>query len=117
MAGVLLLLTDSQVELLAQKADDIVLKKGAGDVIDGPVFKFAFKQINKAVSPKIPDEYKVPFQEALDEVLQGNFDDAGAEAIDLVKELVADWKDLKPAVKDIVNGLLDIAKGALAGID
>jgi len=115
--NVMLLFLDNHLDFAAQKLDDITFKKPPIDVVDKPIYRLALGMLNKFVSKEIPDEYKESFHEVMDLVVEGDYDDAGAEAVDIVKELVEDWDLLKPGVKEIVLGVLDIVKGALASLD
>ena len=111
------LFKDEHLDFFAQKADDLVFKKGVLDVVDKPVFRFAFGMLNKAVSDDVPDEYKASFHEAVDELVTEDWDDAGAEAIDTLMLLVEDWEKLSTGAREVIIGLLGIVKGALAGLD
>ena len=111
------LFLDSHLDFFKEKLDAWTFKKPPIDLVDGPVYGFALKFINKKVSPLVPDDLKPEFHEAMDLVVAGDYDDAGAEAIDVVVDLVNDWEKLPAGVKEVVLGVLGIAKGVLAGLD
>jgi hypothetical protein len=71
--------------------------------------------LNKYVSDDIPDEFKPDFHEAMDLVVAGDYDDSGAEALDLVAVLVNKLKN--EAAKEIILGMLSIIKGTLKDLD
>jgi hypothetical protein len=111
------LFKDEHLDYFAQKLDDLTFKKGPIDVVDKPVYRFALGMLNRTVSDDVPDQYKDEFYQALDLVVAEDWDDAGAEAIDVVKDLVMDWEKVSPGAREIIVGVLDIVKGALAGLD
>jgi hypothetical protein len=113
----ILLFKDSHLDYFAQKLDDFTFKKGILDVVDKPVYRFALGMLNKSISDDIPDEYKASFHEAVDLVVLEDWDDAGAEAIDVVIELVEDWEKLGVGTREVIVGVLGIVKGALAELD
>jgi len=117
MANTLLLFQDNHLDWMAEKLDGFVLKKPPLDLVDGPVFRLALGMLNKAVSPKVPDSYKDQFWEAMDKVAAEDYDDAGAEAFDIVIELVQDWTTLGEGIRELIIGALQIAKGALSSLD
>ena len=110
------LFLDSHLDFFAEVLDNVTFKKGPVDAVDRPIYRLALGMLNKTVSDDIPDEFKPEFHEAVDLVVDGDYDDAGAEAIDLVIQLVGKL-NVKPGVKEIIVGVLTIAKGALAGLD
>jgi len=110
------LFLDEHLDFIAELLDKVTFKKGPVDVVDRPIYRLALGMLNKTVSDDIPDEFKPSFHEAVDLVVLGDYDDAGAEAIDLVVELLNKTK-LPAGVKEIVVGVLLIAKGALADLD
>ncbi len=112
-----LIFKDSHLDWIAQKLDDVTFKKPPIDVVDKPVYRLALGMINKAASPKVPDEYKAEFWEAMDLVVSEDYDDAGAEAFDIIIQLVENWEKLGTGLKDLLIGALLIGKGALAGLD
>jgi len=108
--------TDKHLDFFAEVLDKVTFKKGPVDVVDKPIYRLALGMLNKAVSDDVPDEFKPAFHEAVDLVVAGDYDDAGAEAIDLVIELVQKT-GLAAGAKEILIGILGIAKGALATLD
>lgn len=115
--NVVLLFKPNHIEFGKDVLDKYTFQKPPADIVDGPIYGFGLNFLNKAVSKYIPDEFKPEFHEAMDLVVDGDYDDAGAEAIDMVKQLVEKWEKLGPGAKEIVLGLLEIIKGALAGLD
>jgi hypothetical protein len=111
-----LLFLDNHLDFFAELGDKLFFKKGPVDVVDKPVFRMAFGMINKAISDDVPDEFKPEFHQAMDLVVAGDYDDAGAEAVDVVIQLV-NKTNLKAGVKEIILGVLGIAKGTLAALD
>ena len=110
------LFLDEHLDYFAEKLDELTFKKGPLDAVDRPVYRFALGMLNKTVSDDVPDEFKQNFHEAVDLVVLEDWDDAGAEAIDLAIQLV-NKTELKPGAKEIIVGILGIAKGALAALD
>ena len=111
------LFKDSHLDFFAQKLDDFTFKKGFLDVIDKGVYRLALGMLNRAVSDDVPDEYKDELYDALDLVVKGDYDDAGAEAFDVVIEVVYGIEKIPDSVKEVIVGVLTIAKGALASLD
>jgi hypothetical protein len=110
------LFLEKHIENGAKILDDFTFKGGFVDSFDGPLYKLVLNQLNKAISPKIPDGYKPDFHETLDRVFEKDWDDAGAEAIDIVKTVVSEF-DIDESIQSIITGLLDVIKGALANKD
>jgi hypothetical protein len=111
-----LLFLNPHIKRGAEVLDKLTFKNGFVDTFDGPAYGFVLKQINKAISPRIPDEFKPEFHEAMDKVIAEDWDDAGAEAIDIVKQIVGKF-NIEDSIKTIITGLLDVLKGALADLD
>ena len=114
--NVLPLFTEEQIDKGSQFIDDLLKLKGFGEAIDGPVSKFTLKQVNKYASGHVPDDLKPDLQDVFNEILEKDFDDAGAELTDVIGDLVAD-ANLKPGVKDLIIGALSLVKGAIASLD
>lgn len=110
------LFLDNHLDFFAEAGDKVIFKKGPGNAVDGPILRLAFGMLNKAISDDVPDEFKAEFHEAMDLVVLGDYDDAGAEAIDVAVLLVAK-ANFNQNVKEIAVGILNIAKGALASLD
>jgi hypothetical protein len=110
------LFIDAQLDSAAELLDKVTFKKGPVDIVDKPIYRLALGMLNKTVSDDVPDELKPEFQEAVSLLLAGDYDDAGAEAIDTVLQLL-DRTEVKPAAKEIIVGMLTIVKGALADLD
>jgi hypothetical protein len=114
--NVLPLFTEDQMSKGKEALDKLTFKKGAGDIVDGPIYGFALHQLNKYASPYVPDYLKPNIQDVLNEILEGDFDDAGAELADVVADILRDAK-LKDGIKEIIIGVLNLVKGAVASID
>lgn len=110
------LFKDEHIAFISNKLDEVTFRKGVLDLVDQPIYKLSLGLINKAVSPKIPDEYKPEFWEVMDQICKEDFDDAAAEAVDVIVIVVNKW-EVKPSVKELVLGVLSIAKATLAGLD
>ena len=110
------LFLDSHIKWESEMMDKWTFKKGPIDVVDGPLYKFTFSQINKAVSDDVPDDLKPAFHKAMDLVIAGDYDDAGAAVIEDAIILINDSK-LKESTKSIVIGVLTVIQGVLAEID
>jgi len=105
-----------QIEKGSQFLDDLFVLKGIGEAADGPLAKFSLKQVNKYASPHVPDALKPDIQDVFNQILEKDWDDAGAELTDVISDLV-NGANLKPGLKDIIVGALSLVKGAIASLD
>jgi hypothetical protein len=106
----------AHIDWQANLLDKWTFKKGFGDKVDNLMYRLILNAINNNVSDDIPDEFKPEFHQAMDLVVAGDYDDAGAEAIDTLVQLI-NKTGLKQAVKDVVLGVLKILKGVIADLD
>jgi len=101
----------------AEKVDDFLkFKNVILEAVDRPAAKFTFRQLNKVVSPYIPDEYKPQIQGALTSVINKEYPDAVKDAIDLINELIEDIEKLPDVIKELAKGLLEIIKAAIVSM-
>lgn len=83
------------------------------EAVDGPGAKIGLNQINKYVSPLIPDELKVPIHAALDDVIAGETAEAAKHAFELLSTLVGRIEKLTPTTKDLLQSLVSIISAAV----
>jgi len=116
MNDVLMFLKESHIKWGIDTIDDFTHFGMIGEAVERPVLSIAFNQLNKFVSPKVPDDFKTEIHEALDKVVEGNYPAAVDEAFDVVQLAVEKIKKLDPVVREIAEALLKVIEAALVGL-
>ena len=93
-------------------------KKLVGKVVelgDGPIIGMFTKQINKWLSPKIPDNVKEELHQVFDKVIGKNYNEALVELSD-VAVVILENREVDPKYMPWINIAIEIYKGIVLGI-
>ena len=113
----LLLLLDSHIDFASEKLDALKdFKNIVWETLDGHLIKMGLKQLNKAVSPYVPDEYKPDIHEALTAIVNEDYGEAAENGIEVLELALENMKKLPPVVKEIASGLLEIIKATVVAL-
>ena len=112
-----LLFQPDHIDWGVKKLDDFIKSKSViVEALDGPACRLFLNQTNKFVSPYVPDDLKPEIHSALDAVIDEAYDEAIEDAIDLLGELVDKVEILKPGVKELLKGVLEIISATLVSL-
>lgn len=118
------LFRENDLKWLKEKGDDAwnweeIIKGVPGKVAelgDGPVIGVFTKQLNKWLSPQIPDSAKEELHDVFDSVMEGNYNEALAGLAD-VAVAVMDNFEISEKIKPWINLALELYKGIIAQFD
>lgn len=115
------LFRDVDLKWLKEKGDDAwnweeIIKGIPGKVAelgDGPAIGIFTKQLNKWLSPQVPDSIKDDIHEVFDMVIAEEYQKALLELAD-VAEAILDEVDLSEKIKPWISLALELYKGIIA---